>query len=154
MMLISAFVFVISIYSLLYYFRYACRSVLRHEFEKDYSTSVVSANNLEFLGVRRALAQELPEPQYAPMAEALERDFHTLTYLLRNAATVHVGRYSRQERILIIDYHLLRLWYSLKRLMRVPGLRGTLVEMTDILSYFANVMGQRAATFATANLTY
>lgn len=153
-MLVSSFVFVISIYSLFYYFRYVCRSVLRHEFEKDYSTSVVTANNLEFLEVRRALAQELTGGAYGSMVETLERDFQTLTYLLRSAATVHVGRYSRQERLLIIDYHLLRLWFTLKRLLRLPNLRGTLVEMTDILSYFANVMGHRAATFATANLAY
>lgn len=153
-MLVSSFVFVISIYSLFYYFRYVCRSILRYEFEKDYSTSVVTANNLEFLEVRRALEQGLAEGTYGPIVETLERDFQTLTYLLRNAATVHVGRYSRQERLLIIDYHLLRLWFSLKRLLHLPNLRGTLVEMTDILSYFANVMGHRAATFATANLTY
>lgn len=154
MMLVSSFVFVISLYSLFYYFRYACRSVVRREFEKDYSSSVATANHLDFLAVRQVLAQEVAAGAYGPMVEALERDFQTLTYLLRHAATVHVGHYSRHERMLIIDYHLLRVWLSLKRLVRLNNLRGTLVEMTDILTYFANVVGQRAATFATANLTY
>lgn len=154
MMFISSVVFVISLYSLFYYFRYACRSIVRYEFEKDYSTAVASANHLEFLAVRQSLAGEIEGGAYEPMIEALERDFQTLTYLLRNAATVHIGRYSRQERMLIIDYHLLRAGLGLKRLFGLKNLRGTLVEMTDILNYFANVMGQRAATFATLTVNY
>lgn len=154
MMLVSSFVFVISLYSLYYYFRYACRSIVRREFEKDYSTSVARANHLEFLDVRRALVQKLSTGAYEPMVEVLERDFQTLTYLLRNAATIHVGSYSRQERLLIIDYRLLSSWLRIKRLLGVKNLHNTLVEMTDILNYFANVMGQRAATFSSATLTY
>ena len=76
----------------------------------------------------------------------LERDYEALTYLLRNAGTVHVGKYSRAERLLMLDFQLLRFWVRVKRLLGLQSWHSTLLEMTSILQYFGNVMGQRLAT--------
>ncbi len=145
---ISIFILVISAALLMFWLRSACQSVLRHRFEQDYSTEVAEANQLEYLAIRRALAEHPEEiADYGGLLATLERDYEALTYLLRNAATVHVGRYSRTERLLVLDFQLLRLWVRLKRLVGWPSWRAGLLEMTTILNYFANVVGQRLATF-------
>ncbi len=145
---ISIFILVISAALLMFWLRSACQSILRHRFEQDYSTEVAEANQLEYLAIRRALAEHPEEiADYGGLLATLERDYEALTYLLRNAATVHVGRYSRTERLLVLDFQLLRLWVRLKRLVGWPSWRAGLLEMTTILNYFANVVGQRLATF-------
>lgn len=147
--LISIFVLAVSVLLLVFWLRAACRSILRAgAFEREYFTEVAADNQLEFLAIRQALA-DYPEEiaDYQGLLATLQRDYEALTYLLRNAATVHVGRYSRNERFLILDFHLLRLWIRLKRRLGWKGWRDDLLEMTEILQYFANVMGQRMVTF-------
>ncbi len=145
--LLSIFILVVSGLLLVFWLRVACRAILRQQFERDYTLEVVSANRLAFLAVRKTL-EETPElADYAHALSSLQRDYEALTYLLRNAATVHVGKYSRKERFLILDFHLLRLWIWLKHLLGAENWREELLEMANILQYFANVMGQRLVTF-------
>ncbi|MBI2957177.1 MAG: hypothetical protein HYY26_07690 [Acidobacteria bacterium] len=146
---ISVFVLVSSALSLVFWLRSACRGILQQGFEQDYSRAIAEANQLAFPGVRRLLTEE-PEAAESNgrLLEELERDYQALTYLLRNAATLHVGRYSRRERLLVLDFQLLRLWVRLKRLFGGRDIRDTLLEMAAILEYFSNTLGQRVATLA------
>ena len=133
---------------LVFWMRSASQSVLRRRFEQEYSAEVAEANQLEFLAIQRALSSAPEEvADYQGVLAALERDYQALSYLLRNAATVHVGRYSRAERLLILDFRLLALWVRLSRALGSQGWRSGLMEMTTILQYFGNVVGQRLATF-------
>jgi len=145
---VSVFILASSGLLLLFWLRSAAQSVLRQRFEQDYSAEVAEANQLEYLAIRKALA-EYPEEiaDYAGLLTTLERDYEALTYLLRNAATVHVGRYTRTERLLVMDFQLLRLWVRLKRLLGWPSWRSGLLEMATILEYFGNVVGHRLVTF-------
>ncbi|MFQ5926487.1 MAG: hypothetical protein ACE5MH_03540 [Terriglobia bacterium] len=146
--LISAFVLVVSVLLLVFWLRTSCRSILREQFARDYFADMVAAIQLEVLAIRQALEKTPDEVvDCRGMLAALQRDYEALTYLLRNAATVHVGRYSFRERLLIVDFHLLRLWIRLKGSVGWKSWRGDLLEMTEILQYFANVMGQRMVTF-------
>jgi len=133
---------------LAFWLRSASQSVLRQRFEQDYSAEVAEANQLEFLAIRKALADSSADiADYQGMLAALEQDYQALSYLLRNAATVHVGSYSRAERLLILDFKLLATWVRLSRALGLRGWRSSLLEMTSILQYFGNVVGQRLATF-------
>src|SRR3970040_1170400 len=145
---VSVFVLVSSGLLLLFWLRSAAQYHLRQRFEQAYSAEVAEPTHLEYLPIRKALA-EYPEEiaDYAGLLTTLERDYEALTYLLRNAATVHVGRYSRTERLLIMDFQLLRLWVRLKRLRGGPSWRSGLREMATILEYFGNVVGHRLVTF-------
>ena len=145
---VSVFILVSSVVLLLFWLRWACRSVLQQRFEQDYSAEVAEANQLEYLAIRKALA-EYPEEiaDYNGLLATLERDYEALTYLLRNAATVHVGQYTRSERLLVLDFQVLRLWVRLKRLLGWPSWRSGLLAMATILEYFGNVMGRRLVTF-------
>jgi len=145
---VSVFVLVSSGLLLLFWLRSAAQSILRQRFEQDYSAEVAEANQLEYLAIRKALA-EYPEEiaDYSGLLATLERDYEALTYLLRNAATVHVGQYTRTERLLIMDFQFLRLWVRMKRLMGLPSWRSGLLEMATVLEYFGNVVGHRLVTF-------
>src|SRR3972149_4869213 len=145
---VSVFILASSGLLLLFWLRSAAQSVLRQRFEQDYSAEVAEANQLEYLAIRKALAESPEETaDSAGLLTTLERDYEALTYLLRNAATVHVGRYSRTERLLIMDFQLLRLWVRLKRLLGWPSWRAGLLGSAPILEYCGNVAGPRLVTF-------
>ncbi|MFQ5695942.1 MAG: hypothetical protein ACE5HB_08130 [Terriglobia bacterium] len=144
---VSFFILGFSAFGLLLWLRSAARSVLAHRFEQDYSTDVAEANQLEYLEVRRLLGRAAGVADYQELLTALQRDYEALTYLLRNAATLHVGRYTRAERLLILDFHLLRLWVGTKRAVGAETWRANVQEMVSILEYFGNVVGQRLVTF-------
>lgn len=146
--IMSVVILAMSGLGLLIWLRSACRSVLQQGFEEDFSAGVAEANQLEYLSIRKALS-DAPEEiaDYAGLLTTLERDYEALTYMLRNAATVHVGHYSNAERLLIMDFQLLRLWVRLKRVLGWPSWRSGLLEMAAILNYFGNVVGQRLVTF-------
>jgi hypothetical protein len=143
--LVSVLILAISAFMLVFWLRSASRSILRERFEQNYSTEVAEANNLEFLSALSDGPEESLD--YASSLGALERDYEALTYLLRNAATVHVGRYTRRERLLVLDFQLLRVWVRIKRTLGLSSWRASLVEMATILEYFGNVVGQRLVTF-------
>lgn len=145
---VSVFILASSGVFLIFWLRSASQSILRQKFEQDYSAEVAEANQLEFLAIRRALGDSPTEiADYKGILAALEQDYQALSYLLRNAATVHVGHYSRSERLLILDFHLLAFWVRFSRASGLHGWRSGLLEMTTILQYFGNVVGQRLATF-------
>jgi hypothetical protein len=145
---ISIFVLVSSVAMLVGWLRSACRAVLNERFERDFSAEVAEANQLEFLAIRRALS-EYPEEisDYRTLISTLERDYDALVYLLRNAATLEVGRHTRTERLLMLDFQFLRAWVRFKRATGLSSWRSGLIEMASILGYFGNLVGQRLVTF-------
>jgi hypothetical protein len=145
---VSVFILASSALLLLLWLRSATQSILRQPFEHRYSAEVAEANQLEFLAIRKAL-REHPEEggDDEGMLNALERDYDALSYLLRNAATLHVGRYSASERLLVLDFQLLRVRARIARVLGLKSWRSNLLEMTSILEYFGNVVGQRLVNF-------
>jgi len=146
--MVSVFILASSVLLLVFWLRSASQSILRRPFERRYSEEVAEANQLEFLAIREALGGNLDAVgDHGDVLDALERDYEALSYLLRNAATLHVGRYSPSERLLILDFQLLRLRARIAHALGVGNWRSILLEMTTILEYFGNVVGQRLATF-------
>jgi hypothetical protein len=64
-----------------------------------------------------------------------------------------VGRYTRAEKLLVLDFHLLRIWARFSRLLGWKAWRSSLLQMTSILEYFGNVVGQRLTTFPSQMLS-
>ncbi len=145
---ISVLILVMSAAMLVFWLRSACRSILAERFEQDFSAEVAEANQLEFLTIRKALADSAEgEVDYGGYLGALERDYEALTYLLRNAATVHIGSYTYQERLLVADFSLLRVWVRMKKTFGMSSWKSGLTEMATILEYFGNVVGHRLVNF-------
>jgi hypothetical protein len=152
--IVSVFILISSLALLVLWVKSATRSILRASFEQDYSREVAEANRLEFLAIRQALSSDLDEGgDFGEALSSLERDYEALSYLLRNAATLHVGRYTRAEKLLVLDFHLLRIWARFSRLLGLRAWRSSLLEMTTILEYFGNVVGQRLTTFPSEMLS-
>lgn len=116
-MVASILITVVSLVLLSYWFRYSCLLLLRNQAQ--------SAN--------------VPQKQgdLDPMREAVERDYRLLTYLCRHAAGL--AEQSLEERILILDYKLMRTWYRLTRTLAPTQARNALSEMAAVVAF----LGQR-----------
>ncbi len=147
-MIASVFILLFSIAALIYWLRYTVLSILGREPMAAEAAQLAEANRLEFLRIRQEL-ERAPQPsEYDRLLHALRHDFLALTYLLRYAATVNVGRYSCEEKLLVLDFHLMRAFYCLARYFSPRGARFALLEMSSILEHFAGVMGRRMAAFS------
>jgi hypothetical protein len=140
-MLIAVLILVFSTALLGFYFQTICQRILRQEFDRDYFLSIVNANRLEFPSVREAV-QEFDVPvDYARFCMMLKCDYLALTYLLKNAAN-ESRRYSVEERLLIVYFHLVYIWLQVRHLFRM-GEKPPILRLTSILEYFGNVVGRR-----------
>jgi len=147
---VSVFILAFSCAALLYWARYSCLTIMRAGSVHEEAERVAVANQLEFQKIRSQIVEQSAETPaaYDRLRDALRHDFLALTYLLRYAATVEVGRYSREERMLIVDYHVMRLVYRLGRVFGPRTSRYALLEMSDVLEYFASVMNRRMMAFS------
>lgn len=143
-MILAFMILTLSVAMLFFYLQTICLKVLRQEFDRDYFLAIVNANRLEFPAVRKAVAEFDAPVDYARFCMMLKCDFLALSYLLKNAAN-DSHRYSAQDRLLILYFHLtyfvLRLRHFLKFDEKTPILR-----LTSILQFFGNVVGLRVSS--------
>ena len=134
---------------LLFWLHTALQTLVHGCAESKVSAEVAVANHLCYRVIRQALETDPQQPGNARACiAALERDYQALTYLLRNAATVTVGRYTARERLLLLDFQLLRLAVRLQHALNWPGWQTRLLEMSRILEYFGNTVGMRFEALA------
>jgi hypothetical protein len=148
---VSVFILVFSCAALVYWARYSCLTIMRAGSVYEEAERVAVANQLEFQKIRAQLEQSAvayDPAAYDRLRDALRHDFLALTYLLRYAATIEVGRYSREERMLIVDFHIMRLVYRLGKMFGPRASRYALLEMSGVLEYFASVMNRRMLAFS------
>jgi hypothetical protein len=144
----SIFILCFSVAALIYWARHTCVTILRDGRSQEEAERVAEANRLEFQRVRLELESSTDVGSYDRLRDSLRHDFLALTYLLRYAATLHVGKYTGEERLLIADYHAMKLVYRLGRAYSPRAARFALLEMASILEYFAAVMNRRMAAFS------
>lgn len=144
-MFASIFIIVVSVVLFAYWFRYTCLLILSAQSSRNYAPQVASANQLKFLETRSELAKEQPETPLAALQRSLDRDYRLLTYLLEHAAAYDVAGRSIEERILMLDYRLMSVWYFITRSMSGGLARRALIEKASIVNHLANAMGERVA---------
>ena len=150
-MIPATFVLILSAALFFFYLHVICQKILRRQFDREYFESIVNANRLEFPSLRKSL-EELGAPvDYPRLRMMLKCDFLALTYLLKNAANVN-QRYSSEERLLILYFRWQFLSLAVRRLLKV-GEKKSILRVTSVLQYFANVVGQRVNTVRFGNLT-
>ena len=137
-MIASILILVFSLILFAYWFRYTCLLVLQTQTSKDYVKQVVEANRLSFVSVRKAL-DEGTHADLDPLHRALESDYRVITFLLDHAANLNAG--SIEQRLLLLDYKVMQVWYRLTRNASAAQAQRALAEMSGILGYFANSMG-------------
>ncbi len=150
-MVVATLILIVSTGLLLFYFQTTCQRILRHRFEQEYFRAIVNANRLEFLAIRKAVEEFDAPVEFARVRMTLKCDYFALTYLLKNAANAG-QRYSREERLLILYFRLVLFSLMVRHWLRLRETPGIL-RLTQVLQYFANVIGQRVSTIRFGGLT-
>lgn len=134
-MLASVLISAVSVALLSYWFRYTCLLLLQN---RNVQTVPVG-NQFVFAEVRERMGKEF---DLEPLSRLLERDYRVLTYLLRHAT--QLGTQPLEERILMLDYRLMKCWYSLTRKAAPEQARRALEEMISVVACLAQKMGEQA----------
>lgn len=147
----AVLVLIVSVALLFFYFQVVTQKILRRQFTQDYFQSIVTANRFEFLSVRKAIEASSGSMEYSRLSTTLKCDFLGLTYLLKHVDNVNL-RYTLEERLLMLYFRM-----RFASLAACHWLRwrenSDLIKLTDILLYFANVLGERIDKVRLADLT-
>lgn len=144
-MFVSILIIGISLTLFLYWFRYTCVLILSTRTSRDYTAQIASANQLTFLETQtNLLEEEAGTSSFEKIHQCLDRDYKLLTYLLQHGSS-HVEERSLENRILMVDFRIMSLWYGMMQHISRPQARGALLEMSSIVSHLANTMGERIA---------
>ena len=135
-MIVSTLILVSSLAMFLMYLQSACENILRREFDPVRLRLTVNAWRLEFQFVQKEIEDVEGQVDYRWVRTALKCDYLTVTYLLKNAGTAN---YSRRERILMLYFRALSLMVSVQHSLKLDEKR-TILKLTGILNYFANVL--------------
>lgn len=144
----SLIVLAISFVLFVYWFRYTCLLILSAKPARDYSQQVAEANGMAFPDVRRQLGNEPEIAQLHTLQASLERDYRILNYLLRHAKDLEVNGVPIEQHMLAVDYQVMKMVDAASRRLGLSGSRRALREMADIVSYLAQVIGERTAVAA------
>ena len=150
-MVFSVLILILSTAFFFFYLQATCQRILRQQFDQAYFLAIAKANLLEFPAVGQTMGSLNGPDGYSRLRTTLKGDFLVLTYLLKNAVNVH-QRYSVQERLLMLYFRLVFASLVTRQWLRVaeePAIR----QLTAILQYFANMVGQRVNTVCLASLT-
>jgi len=147
-MTVTALIIGISLVLFVYWFRSTVIMILRSQTALEYAQKVAVANQLSFVDVRQQLHSQTATEELPGLCRALQRDYRVLKYLLGHAATVEAGSYTAEQRLLMLNFRMMSVWFSAVCRFRPQHAKHALLEMSGTLEYFANVMGRRFATLA------
>jgi hypothetical protein len=142
-MIASLLIIVVSTALLIYWFRYTCLLILQTQTGRDYASGLAAANSLKYPDVQDRLLQDAPAAELLALQKSLDADYVLLTYLLQHTAGLEVGGFTVEQRMLMLDFKVMRLFCAISRRLAVPQTRAALAEMSSILKHLANAMGER-----------
>jgi len=149
-MVIALVVLIFSTALLFSYLQVTCRKIISRQFDQEYFQSIANANRLEFPSLQKSNEEFKPTLEYAHLRRVLRCDFLALTYLLKNVENGN-KRYSNEERLLILYFYIQSLLLAVRRMLKLSD-KKVILNLTSILQFFANVVGQRvdAVKFGTS----
>jgi hypothetical protein len=124
-----------------YWFRYCCLLLVRNSQEEAGASPAPLDSRFGVAGVIERLRST--EEELDPLQRDLDRDYQVFTYLLQHAAGLELG--SLEDRLLILDYKLLQLWYRVTKTSAPQQARQALTQMASILGVLVRKMDQHAA---------
>jgi hypothetical protein len=135
-MLASVLIIVFSVVLFAYWFRYSCILLLRNSAAP--ATSPVDPR-FHFIQVQQCLKNDL---ELDPLHKSLQRDYQILCYLLQHAAGLELASF--EDRVLVLDYQVMRAWYRLTRTAAPAQARRALGEMSEVLGILVHRIGEQA----------
>ena len=135
-MVSGVFIIAVSVILLVYWLHYSCLMLLRAAQEHAATFSVAD----ERFSASSVLERLKTEGDLAPLERALERDYQVVTYLIEHAADLELA--SIENRLLVLDYRLMRLWSRVTRSVAPHQSRKALSQMASVLSVLVGQMGE------------
>jgi hypothetical protein len=136
-MIAGIFIIAISVVLFVYWLRYSCVLLLRTAEERVAMSSVHDDRfNVASVMERLKTASELD-----PLERELERDYRVVTYLIEHAADLELA--SIENRLLMLNYRLMRTWSRMTRSFAPAQSRRALGEMASVLNVLVHQMGEQ-----------
>lgn len=129
----------------IYWLRYTCQLILNAKSARDYTRDVAAANDLRFIQVQQELEQVRERFELDTLHSELENDYRLLTYLLVHGPAFHASGDRLEQFMLMLNFRLLKAYYAVTCPISVSNAKRALQEMTQVVGYFANRMGERSA---------
>ena len=134
-MVTSVFIVAISAVLFVYWLRYSCGMLLQGAQERSTMPSMAD----ERFSASSALERLETEADLASLERALERDYRVVTYIIEHATDLELA--SIENKLLVLDYQMMRLWSRLTRSLAPQVSRKALSEMASVLRVLASQMG-------------
>jgi hypothetical protein len=138
-MLASILIIALSLVLFVYWFRYSCILLLRNAAEQIATANSDQDTRFNFSDVQVRLKTE---QVLDPLHVLLNRDYQMLTYLLEHAAGLELASF--EDRLLVLDFKVMRWGYRITRIMFPEQSRKALTEMASVLDVLVHKMGQQA----------
>ena len=135
-MIAGILIIAFSLVLFVYWFRYSCLLLLRNFAER--SAAAMEDQRFNIAQVMEGLKSHAA---LDPLESALERDFHVLRFLIHHAADLELA--SIENRILLLDYRIMRFWSHMTRRIAPEQSRRALSEMASILGVLIRKMGDQ-----------
>ena len=136
-MITSVFIIAISVLLFVYWLRYSCVLLLRNAQEQSQSQK----RNDDSFAISSVLRRLKTESDLAPLESDLERDYQVVTYIIEHATDLELA--SIENKLLILDYKLMRIWSRITRTLAPRQSRKALSEMADVLYVLIGQMGDQ-----------
>jgi hypothetical protein len=138
-MLASLLILGFSLVLFVYWFRYSCILLLRNAVDQVSASDTATDTRFSVADVQARLkTDEALDPLHA----SLDHDYQVLTYLLQHAAGLELG--SLEDRLLVLDYKVMRCYYGATRTLFPEQARKALTEMASVLDVLVHKMGRQA----------
>jgi hypothetical protein len=140
MLSISVIIF-FSVVLFAYWFRYSCLLILQNR--AAYNQEFAVSSGLSFPVVQKRLKDDGETIAVLDqLHQDLSNDYRILCFLLR--CSVEAGVDPIERRMLMLDYWIMKGWYSITRRAALPLARQALEEISNIVSFFAYSVGRHA----------
>jgi hypothetical protein len=138
-MLASALIIGLSLILLAYWFRYSCLLLLKDGARPAVAPQTAPDPRFSFRDVQRRIdsARDLD-----PLQRALQRDYQVLVFLFEHASGLGLG--SIEDRLLVLDYKMMKWWYRLSKFFLPGQARHALAEMASILDILVRRIGEQS----------
>lgn len=150
-MSVAILIMIVSTVILLFCLQAICQKRLQRQFTTEFHKAIVSNNRLEFPLIRKGVEEFGSSGEYLHLSMTLRSDFLAVTYLLKNASNID-QRFNPIDELLILHFRILFASLVTRHWLRLPE-NSTVLKLTNILQYFANVVGERINSARFMNLT-
>jgi hypothetical protein len=133
-----------SLLLLAYWFRYTCLLMLTARTTQDFAVEFAAAHQLSFLEIQ-ALLRDGASVEMDQLRASLERDFEIVSRLAVSNSDAGI-----EERMLGMSYSVAKFRYRAAARFSPRIARQALQEMSEVVAYFANGLGEQAAGAAAA----